>query len=261
MSDPAGAQSDAGGISSGTTVPPSTPSTGTPSTPSAAAPEPTIVMSSGSLTLRTPSVGLLGHTLSFSGSTTAARQRRNILIERLETTTGSWVQAASAPINKKGSFLAHWRTNLSGRVSIRAVVSSSLSAQAASSESSEATQITIYRPAIATYFGPGFYGKQTACGQTLTPITLGVASRTLPCGTLVEVSYGGHRLTVPVIDRGPFANSASWDLTEAAAQALDIGETVAIGTLLAGSTPNIPTLGLPPGSSETAITQTGGSPV
>src|SRR5580704_14955416 len=49
---------------------------------------------------------------------------------------------------------------------------------------------------IATWFGPGFYGKQTACGQTLTPGVVGIANRTLPCGTLVSVSYRGHSLTV-----------------------------------------------------------------
>ena len=36
------------------------------------------------------------------------------------------------------------------------------------------------RPAIATWFGPGFYGQKTACGQTLTPAVVGVANRTLP---------------------------------------------------------------------------------
>src|SRR5437764_13236934 len=50
---------------------------------------------------------------------------------------------------------------------------------------------------IATWFGPGFYGKQTACGQVLTPAVIGVAHRTLPCGTLVRVSYAGRSITVP----------------------------------------------------------------
>src|SRR5689334_23079852 len=67
---------------------------------------------------------------------------------------------------------------------------------------------------LATWFGPGFYGQRTACGQTLTPALLGLAHRTLPCGTLVSVSYRGRRLTLPVIDRGPYANNgAQWDLT------------------------------------------------
>jgi rare lipoprotein A len=219
-----------------------------PSPAATVTPEPPIVMSVGAVTLRTSSTGLLGHTLSFTGSTSRRRAKRTILIERYEALTGAWVPAASAAINRQGVFLARWLTNLSGRISVRAVVSSSTSAKTASSESSAPAQITIYRPAIATYFGPGFYGHQTACGQTLTPLTVGVANRTLPCGTLVEVSYDGHGLTVPVIDRGPYANGAEWDLTEAAAEALEVTETVRLGTLVVGATPNVPALGLPPGA-------------
>ncbi|HEY4428704.1 MAG TPA: septal ring lytic transglycosylase RlpA family protein [Solirubrobacteraceae bacterium] len=100
--------------------------------------------------------------------------------------------------------------------------------------------------AIATWFGPGFYGKLTACGQTLTPTVIGVANRTLPCGTLVKVSYKHHSLTVPVLDRGPYSNGADWDLTAGAAQALNVSETVRIATRIVGSAPNTPTLGLPP---------------
>jgi len=99
---------------------------------------------------------------------------------------------------------------------------------------------------IATWFGPGFYGHKTACGQTLTPEVVGVANRTLPCGTLVKVTYAGHSLVVPVLDRGPYGHlGAAWDLTAGAAQALGITETVRIDTRLIGSTLNSPTLGLP----------------
>ena len=83
------------------------------------------------------------------------------------------------------------------------------------------------KAALATWFGPGFYGQTTACGQTLTPAVVGVANRTLPCGTLVKFSYRGHAAVVPVIDRGPYAhNGAQWDLTSGAASALGIGDTV-----------------------------------
>ena len=103
--------------------------------------------------------------------------------------------------------------------------------------------------ALATWFGPGFYGQTTACGQTLTPVVVGVANRTLPCGTLVKVSYKGHRLTLPVIDRGPYGhNGANWDLTAEAARALGIEDTARIRTRVVGSVPNGPTLGLAPGS-------------
>ncbi len=50
---------------------------------------------------------------------------------------------------------------------------------------------TAHATSIATWFGPGFYGKQTACGQTLTPNIVGVANRTLPCGTLVKCQLPG----------------------------------------------------------------------
>lgn len=103
-----------------------------------------------------------------------------------------------------------------------------------------------HRSQIATWFGPGFYGQKTACGQTMTPVIVGVASRTLPCGTLVLVNYNGHRLTVPVIDRGPYAhNGATWDLTWGAASALTITDTVLIKTKIVGRTPNTPGLGVP----------------
>ncbi len=115
---------------------------------------------------------------------------------------------------------------------------------------------------IATWFGPGFYGKKTACGQTMTPGIVGVANRTLPCGTLVKVSYRGHLLTVPVIDRGPYSHiGADWDLTAEAARALGVEETVRIGTRIVGSAPNTPKLGLPPGASTSvaAGASTGGA--
>jgi rare lipoprotein A len=101
------------------------------------------------------------------------------------------------------------------------------------------------KPQIATWFGPGFYGKQTACGQKMSPVIVGVANRTLPCGTLVLVDYKGHQLTVPVIDRGPYAHGATWDLTWGAASALTITETVRVTTKIVGSTPNSPLLGVP----------------
>ncbi len=65
----------------------------------------------------------------------------------------------------------------------------------------------------------------------LQKTTLGVASRTLKCGTKVAVDFRGRELTVPVIDRGPFGGQASWDLTLATADALGVKDTSRIGTL------------------------------
>jgi rare lipoprotein A (peptidoglycan hydrolase) len=97
---------------------------------------------------------------------------------------------------------------------------------------------------LATWFGPGFYGHTTACGQTMSPTLVGVASRTLACGTLVQFAYHGHELTVPVLDRGPYGHiGAVWDLTAGAAHALKIRETVHLLAKVVGSTANTPTLG------------------
>jgi rare lipoprotein A len=103
---------------------------------------------------------------------------------------------------------------------------------------------------LATWFGPGFYGHATACGQRMSPTLVGVASRTLPCGTLVQIGFRGRRLTVPVLDRGPYGhNGAVWDLTTGAARALAIKDTVHIAAQVVGQVPNTPTLGEPAASS------------
>jgi hypothetical protein len=72
----------------------------------------------------------------------------------------------------------------------------------------------------ATWYGPGFYGNRTACGQVLRTTTLGVAHRKLPCGTKVTFAYRGRYAIARVIDRGPYTAGYRWDLTAATARAL-----------------------------------------
>ena len=73
---------------------------------------------------------------------------------------------------------------------------------------------------LASWYGPSFYGNRTACGQTYSPQIVGVAHRTLPCGTLLTLSHGGRSLTVPVIDRGPYIAGRTLDLSNATRLAL-----------------------------------------
>jgi hypothetical protein len=75
--------------------------------------------------------------------------------------------------------------------------------------------VPVVTTVIASYYGPGFYGNRTACGQTMTTTLQGVAHRTLPCGTLVHLKYGANEVTVPVVDRGPAILSREFDLTYA----------------------------------------------
>ena len=68
---------------------------------------------------------------------------------------------------------------------------------------------------IASWYGPGFYGNKTACGQVYTPEIIGVAHRTLRCGTMLVLEYRGRTMTVPVIDRGPYIAGRTLDLSNA----------------------------------------------
>lgn len=70
-----------------------------------------------------------------------------------------------------------------------------------------------------SWYGPGFYGKRTACGLELTKDLEGVANRDLPCGTLVTFEWKGIEVTVPVVDRGPYVNGRIFDLTGGACMA------------------------------------------
>ena len=73
-----------------------------------------------------------------------------------------------------------------------------------------------------SWYGPGFYGQHTACGELLTTTLRGVANLTLPCGTLVQFRnpYNGQMVTVPVVDRGPYVAGRQWDLTYGACSAI-----------------------------------------
>jgi len=73
-----------------------------------------------------------------------------------------------------------------------------------------------------SWYGPGFYGNRTACGLAYTKSIMGVAHRTLPCGTMVSFRNpaNGRQITVPVIDRGPYVAGRNWDLSGAACTAL-----------------------------------------
>lgn len=77
--------------------------------------------------------------------------------------------------------------------------------------------LNAYRVVGASWYGGG---GSLACGGWLTSATLGVANKTLPCGTLVTLRYDGHTLRVPVIDRGPYVAGREFDLTEATKRTL-----------------------------------------
>jgi len=83
-------------------------------------------------------------------------------------------------------------------------------------------RLNVYRLAEASWYGGG---GGLACGGELTSTTMGVANKTLPCGTVVTLRYGDRSVRVRVIDRGPYVAGREFDLTEATKQALGFGDT------------------------------------
>jgi rare lipoprotein A len=88
-------------------------------------------------------------------------------------------------------------------------------------------RMNVYRLAEASWYGGG---GSLACGGSLTSATLGVANKTLPCGTLVTLRYRDRSVRVPVVDRGPYVAGREFDLTEATKQALGFGDTGQVWT-------------------------------
>src|SRR3954452_22790324 len=77
-----------------------------------------------------------------------------------------------------------------------------------------------WRVRTATLYGPGLWGNHMACGGTLRKGTYGIAHRSLPCGRHVPVFRRGRLAIFRVIDRGPYTDGVSVDLTAAAARKL-----------------------------------------
>jgi rare lipoprotein A len=80
-----------------------------------------------------------------------------------------------------------------------------------------AGRLTVLHPALASWYDDA---GNTACGFHAG---LGVANRSLPCGTKVMLRYGNRSVTAVVDDRGPYAGGRDWDLNQNTASALGFG--------------------------------------
>jgi rare lipoprotein A (peptidoglycan hydrolase) len=81
-------------------------------------------------------------------------------------------------------------------------------------------RLNVYRTAQASWYGPGLYGNHLGCGGTLSPGRIGVAHKSLPCGSRLTLRHGSRTVRVRVIDRGPYVAGREFDLTEATARRL-----------------------------------------
>ena len=125
--------------------------------------------------------------------------------------------ASGAVTRPNGSFALRWSPDRIGAYNVRAY---GVHERRMRGSTSVARHLTAYREAAASYYGPGLYGGGLACGGTLQPGTLGVASKTLPCGAKVKFLYRGQTITVPVVDRGPYVVGRDFDLTAATRERL-----------------------------------------
>jgi rare lipoprotein A len=138
-----------------------------------------------------------GHVEAAGGGRQVALQRRSgtrwHTIDRARTTPG-------------GAFAFRFRPQEPGSALVRV---------RAGAERERVGRLNVYRRAQASWYGPGLYGGRLGCGGTLTPGTLGVANKSLPCGTKVTLRHGGRTVRVPVVDRGPYVAGREYDLTAA----------------------------------------------
>ena len=180
------------------------------------------------ISLRVASGAWLGRATRIRGRS-AELAGQTVVIERRRSRRTGWESVASVPVDGDGRFATRWTPSSAGRHQLRAIPDTASSASADGDSASTVKRVTVYRTVTSTWYGPGFYGNRTACGQRLTTTILGVAHRTLPCGTRVALRANGRSLVVPVIDRGPYARGVTYDLTRATAERLGVMYTARIG--------------------------------
>jgi rare lipoprotein A (peptidoglycan hydrolase) len=175
-----------------------------------------------------------------SAQTPAHATKVGVSLKRLNVKAGSRVTVtgrvrATGPMTAALQIKRHarWitldrdRTGATGRYVLRDRVRRALSAEARVRLSDGLTRklgrLNVYRTSYASWYGPGLYGNKLGCGGTLSAGRLGVAHKSLPCGSKVTLRHGGHVVRVSVIDRGPYVGGREFDLTAATARKLHFG--------------------------------------
>jgi rare lipoprotein A (peptidoglycan hydrolase) len=176
---------------------------------------------------------LLGGVLSISASAPAAAQI-DVTKKRVHVKAGQRALVAGATTPRRSAALkvyrrGRWHTldrdraDGSGRFVLRTRVRRTMDAAArvrVGTASRRVGRLNVYRYAHASWYGPGLYGNRLGCGGRLFPGRLGVAHKTLPCGSRVTLRHRGRSVRVRVIDRGPYVGGREYDLTEATARKL-----------------------------------------
>ena len=164
-----------------------------------------------------------GRKVRLQGWVLAESAGREVVLQ--QKVDGAWRFLARRPVND-GHFDYEFRVRSRGYRTVRAI----FRGDDTNTAGRDVDFVKVYSRSYATWYGPGLYGNRTACGRRLRRDTLGVAHRSLPCGTEVDILYEGRTISVPVIDRGPYSGSADYDLTEETAERLRFSGSDTIGT-------------------------------
>jgi len=83
---------------------------------------------------------------------------------------------------------------------------------------------------MASWYGPGFYGKKTANGEVYTGKEMTAAHRSLPFGSKVKVTRvdNGRSVVVRINDRGPFQKGYVIDLSKTAAKKIGLSQSTEV---------------------------------
>jgi rare lipoprotein A len=187
---------------------------------------PVATKASSSLTVRSVRRTVMaGKAIVVRGALRPAGAGRAVSLQ-LARGEGGWKTVDHDRTDRHGRYILIWRAARTGTKRVRVHFGGT---RELSSSRHLAGTAHIYRRALASWYGPGLYGGHLACGGTLTPGTLGVANKSLPCGTKVTLHYRGRTVRVPVVDRGPYVGAREFDLTAATKAKLGFGST---GTVL-----------------------------
>jgi len=133
-----------------------------------------------------------------------------------------WDTVDTARTREGGRYTLRYKRRSASAVRVRVVFRGD---EANSPARNTVGHMAFQRGARASWYGPGFYGRRTACGKTMSRSLEGVAHKRLPCGSRVVLRHGDETVTVPVVDRGPYHGNREFDLTAATRRDLGFGST------------------------------------
>lgn len=167
---------------------------------------------------------LVGRVASYTGR--VARAPRDLRVRLELRRDGRWRTVDRDVVARGGRFHLETKVRRTGDLLARVRV---VGTSKVEGDSERVARVHGFRAAYASYYGPGLYGGPLACGGRLGPGTIGVAHKSLPCGTKLTLRVGHREVRARVIDRGPYVGNREFDLTTATRNALGFGD---VGTVL-----------------------------